>query len=184
MKILKTLIPFAAGSITITNFILGIVYSIAPQRSLIVDNIIEFPVPLRILLAILLCVVASMLAAEMIVKSDKSIQLPSRKFTYVSMISLVLAWIVVFNIKVLLLSQYSENIEALTTVLIISIPSISIFNSLKINYTFKELNYPNGGYEVEHAIPYPSPAFFTPKYIRAIRPISYYLVAILCAVLF
>ncbi len=107
------------------------------------------------------------------------------KMSMLSISTSIFAWIVVFNLKKVL-NIPIEKLEISTPILTIGIVAISMFSSVKINYNFKEIYVSIGSTEKPSKMTadfYPSDYYYTPKYIRSIRIISFYLIAILCAVL-
>ncbi len=178
MKIpLSSIIPLTAGSITIVNFFFSLVpiANNAPDWfNLFLNGISsEF----RFIVFMLFTLIASFSVVKLITFTDRTSSSPSSKMTFVGLLCVSFAWMVIFNIKIVALGNDISGFHFLA--FFISSWLFSVFLSIKLHFDFKELGNKLYGDSSTFVWEIIDKGFCTPKYIRAIRFISFWFIIFL-----
>ena len=172
------IIPLAAGSITILNFLFSIIpVATSPPawlRFLSTGMKPEF----KFIVFIIFTLISSLGVVKFILALDQTDATQSTKATFIAISPAAFAWIVVFNIKIIALSNSLEGLNKF--IFLASCLLYYIFMSWKLHSDFEGKGYAiSEVYLGNNDENWPFGNFFAPKYLRVIRLISYYFIVVL-----
>lgn len=176
-NILSKVIPLFAGSITILNFFLSFIPVVSNKPIWYIQSISGMNNQLRFITVTVFTLIASYAMVKAISKIDRGDFFPSSKMTLVAISTVIFAWIVVFNVKVI---AFNNDISSDRGFLFFWVCCFfSLFSSIKLHYDFQFLGYTDY-YNGEGEFPFWKSAY-SPIYIRTIRFLTFWITFIIGA---
>ena len=171
-------ISIVADIITVVNFVFSLipVATTNPKWFIYLTNSVsnEF----RFIVFTVITLVSSLGISKIVVRGDNHLDDISLKMTSVAIFSVIFAWIVVFNMRVIALN---DNLEGSNKIIFLLASWLFLFfSSIKIHYQFKALDYEfyKGGSIITEFID-EDKGNYTPKYIRTIKLIAFWFIIII-----